>query len=189
VTIWLLAIVVAACAVAASALRLHRVRTALRFSPVDLARTIGHADGVETLRRLAAETRAAGARWETELLDDVLAATGNQARVASANEHLGDLDARLDWGRFIPSAAARLSMAVPLCAVFGGLARKMLAWPSVLAAFACAGGGAVVSLWVGREADRAAAGVRQGVDTLVERLLRAAASHGPQDTGRTGDSQ
>jgi hypothetical protein len=175
---WLFAMAVAASAIAVSALRLHRVRTVLRGSPADLARTIGRAGSVETLRRLAVEMRAAGATWEADFLDDVIAAPGEAARVALANEHLGDLAACLEWGGQIPALAARLSIAIPLCAVFFSLARGGLAWAAVLPAVVCAGVGAVVSLWVGREADRAAAALREGVDMLVERSLRAAASGG-----------
>jgi hypothetical protein len=188
---WLFAMAVASCATAASAVRLYRVRTALRSSPADLARAVGRAGGVERLRRMAAETRAAGVEWEADLLDDVLAAPSETARVAITNEHLGDLAARLDWWSHVPSAAARLSIAVPLCAVFFALARRGLAWPSVLPTVACAGAGAgaVVSLWAGRRADRIAAGLRAGVDVLVEQSLRAVAAQDPAAVRDAGDSQ
>jgi hypothetical protein len=186
---WLFAVAVALCAVGASAVRLQRVRTALRSSPADLARAIGRVGGVEQLRRIAAETRAAGAGWEADLLDDVLAASSEPARVAATNEHLSDLAARLDRWSGVPSAAARLSIAVPLCAVFFALAGRGLAWPSVLPTVACAGVGAVVSLWAGRRADRIAAGVRAGVDMLVERSLRAARAQDHTAGRDAGDSQ
>lgn len=186
---WLFAMAVASCAVAASAVRLQSVRAAVRSSPADLARAIGRAGSVERLRCIAAETRAAGAVWEADLLDDVLAASSEPARVAAANEHLGDIGARLDsWSR-VPSAAARLSIGLPLCAVFFALARHAMAWPSVLPTVACAGAGAVISLWVGRRADGIAAGLREGVDMLVERLLRAAAALDPAAVKHAGDSQ
>jgi hypothetical protein len=183
--LWLFAMAVAIGAVAVSTLRLRRVRSALHGSPADRARAIGRGANAERVRRMAIEMREAGAIWEADLLDDIIVATSEAARVALANEHLGDLAARLEWGRHIPLAAARLSVTIPLCAVFFSLARGGLQWSSVLPAAACAGVGAAVSLWVGREADRTAAGLREGVDMLVERLLRAAATQDPQ----AGDSQ
>jgi hypothetical protein len=181
---WPFAMAVAACAAAASTWRLVRVRTALGSSPADLARILGREGSADRLRRVAAQARAAGATWEADLIDDVIGAGSEAARVALANEHLGDLAARLDWGSHIPVAASRLSIAVPLCAMFFSLARGALAWSSILPTALCAGAGAVVSLWVGREADRVAARQREGVDLLVERSLRAVASESPP-----GDSQ
>jgi hypothetical protein len=181
---WLFALAVSACAVAASAVRLRRVRTAQQSSPAELARLLGRAGSVDRLRRMAAEVREAGAAWEADLLDDIIGADSEAARVALANEHLGDLAARLDWGSHIPVAASRLSIAVPLCVVFFALARGALAWSSILPTAFWAGVGAVASLWVGRKADRVAAGLREAVDLLVERSLRAAASR-----SRPGDSQ
>jgi hypothetical protein len=198
---WLLAMAAASSAVVASGLRLYRVRTALRVSPVALARSLGRAGGRDRLRRTALEKRAEGAIWEADLLDDVLSAPSEAAREAIANEHLGDLAARLEWGSHIPRTAARLSIAVPLCAVFVGLATQTIAWPSALPAVVCAGVGAVASMWAGREAERVSAGLREGVDMLVERSLRAAASDAPEasnlpaddsntpDGSRSGDSE
>jgi len=182
---WLFAIAAASCAVAASALRLYRVRTALHVSPAELARTLGRNADADRLGRMAAEVRASGAVWEADLLDDILAATSGAARVALANEHLDDLAARLDWGRGIPIAAARLSIAAPLCAVFFALAREKVAWSAILLPLACSGVGAVASLWAGHQAEKIAAGLREGVDLLVARALRAASS----DASSGGDSQ
>jgi hypothetical protein len=182
---WLFAMAVAGCAVAASMLRLRRVRTAVRSSPNELGQLMGRSGSVDRLRHAAMGMRASGANWEADLLDDILAAANDAARVALANEHLDDLAARLDWGSHIPVAAARLSIAAPLCAAFFSLARARLEWSSVVPVIVCAGLGAVVCLWVGREADRFAARLREGVDLLVERALRAAASGG----ARSADSQ
>jgi hypothetical protein len=47
----------------------------------------------------------------------------------------------------------------------------------------------VVSLWAGRRADRIAAGLRAGVDVLVEQSLRAVAAQDPAAVRDAGDSQ
>jgi hypothetical protein len=183
--LWLFAMAVASVAVAASMLRLRRVRTAVRSSPNELGRLVGRSGSRQRLRRVAAEMRAKGAIWEADLLDDICGATSDGARVALANEHLGDVAARLDWGSHIPVAAARLSIATPLCAAFFSLARGRVDWSSLVPVVVCAGTGAVASLWIGREADRSASRLREGIDLLVERALRAAVSEGAQ----TADSQ
>jgi hypothetical protein len=184
VALWLFALAVAAAAVAASLVRLHRVRTALRLSPAALARTLGRAGGRERLERLAADARRAGACWEAGLFEDLAEAGSEAERVAVANEHLGDLGARLAWGSRIPVAAARLTVALPLCAAFFALAGQRIVWPSLLPTVLIAAVGAAACLGAGRQSDRTAAGLREGVDLLVEQSLRAAAGETP-----TGDSQ
>jgi len=187
--LWLFAMAVAIGAIAASTVRLGRVRTAMRFRPADLMRMLGRTSGDERVRHVAAEVRAKGAAWEADLLDDVIGAAG-EARVALVNEHLGDLGARLDWGRAVPFAAAHLSLALPLLALVFAVARGAHVLPSVLPTALFAGVGALASLWVGRQADRTATDLREGVDKLVERLLASATSRNPEVEGPpTGDSQ
>lgn len=82
----------------------------------------------------------------------------------------------LDWGARIPVGAARGSLAGALCAMFAAMAHEGPTTSVVLAALAWGGAGTIASVAAGREANRLAKRLREGIDALVDRALVAAGS-------------
>jgi hypothetical protein len=169
----IVAIAISLGAIALSLVRLRRVASALQFEPREFGKDLARGASSERLLRARDFAATRGPSWEAEFFDDLARAQSERERVALANEHLGDLDARLRWGARIPETAARVSVAASFCAAFFRLAAGRLDWISVLPFFVSAGIGFVGASWVGRAADRAAQRIRHEMDALVAHTLTA----------------
>jgi hypothetical protein len=161
--------------VAASLVRLRRVRAATAFDAAALSGALGrNADGAR-LAALRDVLLAEGSSWEGELVEAALSARNAAERAALVNERLGDVASDLGWGSRIPVDAARLSAMGALCILFVGLGmRGVVGLADIVSIIGWGGAGVLGALTAGREADRIAAEARRAVDTWVTRVLDAA---------------
>jgi hypothetical protein len=178
---WILAMIMAVGAVAASFVRLKRVHGAVSFDLPALTRALGRTADAGLLAELRDQMRGEVDSWESELIDVALRTRDTGQREALVNEVLGDVGSLLFWGSRIPQVAARLSALGPLCVVFFGLAGEQARIADIVPVIAWGGVGLLGALSVGREADRVAVETRKDVDTWVARVLEAAARTDPAE--------
>lgn len=110
--------------------------------------------------------------WELELMGAVAAARSHEEARACANEVLIDADARLGWGAHVPVGCARIALFGAMFAAVLLLMREPRLTLQVLDVVAIGASGALISMFLGKEASRRARERRKQVDTLVDRLMR-----------------
>src|SRR5258706_1251456 len=174
----ILAMIMAVGAVGASLVRLQRVRGAVSFDLPALTRALGRSADAVRLAELREDMQQEGNTWECELVGVALETHHPDQRAALVNEVLGDVGSAILWGNRIPLVAARLSALGPLSLLFFALATQSASLADIVPVIAWGGAGVVGALTVGREADRVAAELREGVDAWVTRVLDAAANVG-----------
>jgi hypothetical protein len=159
--------------------RLRRVHRAAAFDLAALSGALGRSPDVRRLLEMRDLLLAEGENWEGELVTEALEAKTAAQRTALVNERLGDLASDLAWGARIPIAAARMAAMAALCILFVSLALsigggRVPEATDIVAIIGWGGMGVIGALATGREADRVASDIRQGVDSWVARVLDAA---------------
>ena len=175
---------VAVTCVAASVERLRRVHRAAAFDFGALSAALGRSADAEHLEVLRELLVAEGASWEVELVSEAIEARSPAERTALVNETLGDVASDLGWGARIPSVAARLSGMSALCILFFVLAVRgegVVALADIVSIVGWGVAGVLGALAAGRQADKVAAHIRQGVDAWVARVLDAATKPGKRN--------
>jgi Flp pilus assembly protein TadB len=109
--------------------------------------------------------RSAAGSWEHSLATELVAAAGDQARIAAVNDAVAQLELRLEERAGWPSAALRIAaLSALLLAVIAYLIHRP---DAVLPVLAVGGVGALVSLDAKKRAQRGAKAQREAIDALV----------------------
>jgi len=121
--------------------------------------------------------RARPESWEHQFAQAVLEASGDQARIAAANDALADMDNTLSAGASWPGAAVRVcARASLLLAIIAFLTQRSTSGIlPILAILAIGGAGTLACISIGRRSVREARERREAIDALIATLLGSAA--------------
>jgi len=114
--------------------------------------------------------RARPESWEHQFAQAVLEASGDQARIAAANDALADMEITLSAGASWPGTAVRVCARIVLfLAVLAFLVQRST--DGILAVLVIGGAGVVACAAIGRRSRLEARERREAVDALVAAVL------------------
>jgi Flp pilus assembly protein TadB len=121
------------------------------------------------------QRRAPAGTWEHELAAEVLTANGDDARVATVNLALAEVEHTLTEGAGWPRAGVRIALLVAGCLAFAAYISGGGALQGPLVVLAIGGLSALVCFEAGKSAARSAARQREAIDELIATLFGSAA--------------
>jgi hypothetical protein len=173
VILWVALAVVAG--LGAAALAFRQARRAAAPTGNDTAALARALRRVPIGDRLAeVQRRAPAGTWEHELAAEVLAASGDDARVATVNLALAEIEHTLTEGAAWPRAGVRIALLAAGCLAFAAYISGEGALRGPLLVLAIGGVSALACFEAGRSAARSAARRREAVDALIAALFGAA---------------
>jgi hypothetical protein len=120
------------------------------------------------------QRRAAPGTWEHDLAADVLAASGDDARVAAVNLALAEVEHTLAEGAGWPRAGVRIALLGAGCLAFAAFISGGGTLQGPLVVLAVGGLSALACFEAGKSAARSAARQRAAIDELIVAVFGAA---------------